>query len=331
MSIGGVPSKCFVEGYSMKNVRFFVERMRGSRAVAFGTGAVALAFLGLFVLSLGAAPSPQVPKPVVRTAPRITSFKLNNGAASTTSRTVTLNNTVEGQVSEYRASARADYLEGSLWKPYSTAPTYELNVDSMTPDWLPDSTKIFHCQIFFQVRYKPVGKLPFASEPIVSVQVFDAIDYIVPAREHTVPVGEAIQYTRNEGYSSSGQAADPNSDCALNAHFDGPLILQTFGKPIPLIGGTYGAKADFKLFEGRRLNPRWKFKKISVNDTNCSGIGGQRNGYSKLLWPRADTDDITIRLHTWCEGNHICEVILVTLTLWGPGDGHWKHAFSYIH
>jgi hypothetical protein len=41
-----------------------------------------------------------------------------------------------------------------------------------------------------------------------------------------------------------------------------------------------------------------------------------------------DSQNITIQLHTWCGGNHICELVFDTLTLWGPGDEFWEFAFN---
>lgn len=307
-----------------------VARTRMGRVVS-RMGLFSILVLGLVVLSFQPSPSAQIQRTIMPVAPRITSFKINNGAPSTTNPIVTLNNTVEGQVTEYRVSSRLEYLESANWKPYSNAPSFEFDPDDMQPEWLADSTKVFHCQAFFQVRLVPLRQPLVKLQSFVSLQVADSIDFIVPAREHKVYVGDAIQFAGNEGYTNSGKAADPNSDCALHANFGSTLILQTFGKPIPLIGGTFGAKADFTLFGGRTLNPRWKFKRISLNDTSCNGLNGQKNGYSKLTWPQSDSQNITIKIHTWCEGNHICELVFDTLYLWGPGDGNWKDAFSYIH
>lgn len=55
----------------------------------------------------------------------VTSFKINNGAATTLSPTVTLNNTCLGSPTAYMASEN-DGFTGASWKVYSTAPSYTL-------------------------------------------------------------------------------------------------------------------------------------------------------------------------------------------------------------
>ena len=227
---------------------------------ALGTGFFSLLVLALVVFAFQPGPSAQIKS--LPTAPRITSFKINNGAASTTTKTVTLNNTVEGQVSDYRVSSRLEDLNSAPWKPHSNAPSFDLNTSYLSPDMLADLTKVFHCQVYYQVRLRTFRKELVSSQSLVSLQVADGIDFILPPREYKVYAGDALLYAGNEGYTSFGQAADTNSDCALQPHAGSTLILQTFGKPIPLIGGTFGAKAEFVLFSGRNLHSRWKFKKI---------------------------------------------------------------------
>jgi hypothetical protein len=56
----------------------------------------------------------------------VSRFSLANGKADTTDRTVTLNNTVKGAVTQYRASEQADF-SGAEWQDYSTAPSFTLS------------------------------------------------------------------------------------------------------------------------------------------------------------------------------------------------------------
>jgi hypothetical protein len=58
--------------------------------------------------------------------PQIVSIKINGGAYSTTSTTVTLNNTCQGAPTMYLASERSDFA-GAVWQPYSAAPTFLLS------------------------------------------------------------------------------------------------------------------------------------------------------------------------------------------------------------
>jgi len=74
----------------------------------------------------------------------ITSFKLNNGANSTASTTVTLNHTLQGSATHYRASQREDFADAQ-WKAYSagTVPTINLSSGSGSKT------------VYFQVKNDP--------------------------------------------------------------------------------------------------------------------------------------------------------------------------------
>jgi len=63
--------------------------------------------------------------------PVVTSFAINNGAASTTSQVVALKNICAGSPTDYMASESPD-LSGASWLPYSTAPSFTLSSGSGT-------------------------------------------------------------------------------------------------------------------------------------------------------------------------------------------------------
>ncbi len=63
---------------------------------------------------------------ITAVAPAVTTFAINNGATSTDSRTVTLNNACTGSPTEYMASTNADFA-GAMWLDYSTAPSFTLS------------------------------------------------------------------------------------------------------------------------------------------------------------------------------------------------------------
>ena len=62
----------------------------------------------------------------VLTPPTVESFLIDNGAGSTASRTVTLNNTATESPAYYMASQSPTFL-GAVWKAYSTAPAFTLS------------------------------------------------------------------------------------------------------------------------------------------------------------------------------------------------------------
>jgi pSer/pThr/pTyr-binding forkhead associated (FHA) protein len=63
------------------------------------------------------------------TAPVVTSFKINAGAATTANRSVTLNNTATKLPTHYMAS-EDPFFAGAIWQKYSTAPSLALSSDS---------------------------------------------------------------------------------------------------------------------------------------------------------------------------------------------------------
>jgi hypothetical protein len=92
-----------------------------------------VAFLFLISFHVEAQPKikPGERKEILDPSLKITSFRINNGAASTTKETVTLNNTVQGNAGEYRASMSQDFTNAQ-WRTYSTAPTFNLGGDHGT-------------------------------------------------------------------------------------------------------------------------------------------------------------------------------------------------------
>ena len=56
--------------------------------------------------------------------PVVSSLKINGGAVSTTSTTVTLNNTVTGTTPYQYMASELPSFEGAAWQAYSNAPSY---------------------------------------------------------------------------------------------------------------------------------------------------------------------------------------------------------------
>ncbi|MFA6243062.1 MAG: DUF3466 family protein, partial [Candidatus Hydrogenedentales bacterium] len=63
--------------------------------------------------------------------PEITAFSINNGADSTLSRTVTLNNTCTNGPTHYMASEASDF-SGASWEAYATAPSFTVSAGAGT-------------------------------------------------------------------------------------------------------------------------------------------------------------------------------------------------------
>jgi hypothetical protein len=71
--------------------------------------------------------SPVVSYTITLEGPTVSSFDINSGAASTASRTVTLNNTAINNPTHYKASESPSFA-GKMWLPYSGAPKFTLSL-----------------------------------------------------------------------------------------------------------------------------------------------------------------------------------------------------------
>jgi len=188
-------------------------------------------------------------KLVYSRGPRITSFKINNGAELTNSLTVTLNNAATGSPTHYRVEKRRTRtLYWTEWLPYSTEPT----------------TDLFGSCGEISVRLQVKNDLG-ASEPAA-----DSIIYSFD-QEQTMPAGCLIAcpcrirvasgwtYRRVEGVSEKETVpflcTNPDSDGNYQT-------VEIVVSALPL-----GNKKVFEFFAGRQLNEGWSFVKINYRGT----------------------------------------------------------------
>jgi hypothetical protein len=244
------------------------------------------------------------------TPPKLLSFQINNGAAVTPSYTVTLNNRVEGDVTQYRASLKPDFSDAEgAWKPYNAAPTFAIPAG------------FTHVDIYFQVRYSERA-LNVKPVEYLSNRVADSIDIRLPPQDYTVPAGTARAFAINHGWTFQCTVGNPATErCYLEVPFGGDLILQTLGNPRDM----FGSKADFLLFAGRELNAGWTFKSLYFIKVNCSA---NNKNHTVGQWPTPGSRLITIRIHMWTNSGDTCELLLGDMVLTGPGGKTWEDAFK---
>ncbi len=75
--------------------------------------------------------SPVASDTIALVAPAVTSLQINSGAASTASRTVTLNNVISIRPTQYMASESSSF-DGATWKFYSAQPRFTLSTGAGT-------------------------------------------------------------------------------------------------------------------------------------------------------------------------------------------------------
>jgi cytochrome c oxidase assembly protein Cox11 len=96
--------------------------------------------------------SPAVSDTITLVGPAVTSFQINNGASSTTSKAVTLNNTTSIKPTQYMASELSSFV-GAKWTYYSVQPKFTLSAGAGTKT------------VYFKVK-NSVGESGVASDTI---------------------------------------------------------------------------------------------------------------------------------------------------------------------
>jgi hypothetical protein len=250
----------------------------------------------------------QLPSKTAITPPRLVSFQINNGAPYTPHLRVILNNHVQGDVNQYRASRKSDFSDPEgAWKPYSNAPAFEI------------PSGLAHVDIFFQVRYADrslAGRL----REYLSSRLSDGIDVRLGPQDYTVPAGTARAFAMNHGWTFRCTIGTPLTERCYIENAGGPLILQTLGQP----RDWYGAKSDFLLFAGRELNSGWTFKSLYFSKVSCSA---NNKDNTVEQFPSAGSRNITIRIHMWTNAGDTCEITLGDMVLTGPPGKTWEDAF----
>jgi hypothetical protein len=253
--------------------------------------------------------------------PKVVSFKINNGATTTTSRTVILNNVTE-RATLFCASERPD-LQGAYWKRMHSAPQFILSSGNGQK------------RVFFQVA-DPKGR----KTQIVSDWIF--LNEPPPPKTFTINGSDAYYESMDNGFKFLIEKNDALSLCRLRprrrtlsmssggmadaSEFEDTHPGSTGGTSNPL-DSIHGSKCDFVLFQGKLLKEGWKFKGF-YDSENCSGDG---RGYKIIKKPTPGSRKIEFRIRLWNDAGlvtNFCNYWLYNITLEGPGDAQWQDAFK---
>jgi hypothetical protein len=133
-------------------------------------------------------------------APRLTFFAINNGATTTLSRTVTLNNAATGDPTEYQASEDATFANAP-WLAYSAAPSFTLGPEAGTK------------RVFLRVRNAAGVVSPSKSDSIAllgpavtSLKIDDGAPSTTSSTVtlNNTATGDPIEYQASEDESFAG-------------------------------------------------------------------------------------------------------------------------------
>lgn len=243
----------------------------------------------------------------VRLAPRPTSFKINNGAAQTLTRSVTVSYTVATEPTHpaptsYMLSMRADFL-GAEWKPItgtSAGIGYELQPGPGTKT------------LYFRLR----------SGPWMSEVLSDSID-LAQRQTYTVTGREFYDAAQQAGFGTRWTYQAQGVDCLLiPGPADGVEADVVVARASAPTGGDGTLKCRFDFFAGAVLRNDFLFSDIreSTGTAGCETFrkGGPTPGGTSVNYK------VELNRHVGAE----CQYRLVAVILEGPANRNRREAFG---
>lgn len=255
-----------------------------------------------------------------RPAPKILSFKMYNGAESTTNRALTLKATFDRTPKFYRA--------GETAQTSATWTVYDAEVNGMIGFTLSDkgSDNFGKRDVYLQVKSEDgklseVAHLSIELKPVPVVRTFSGAQ-----------LKEVLKYARQQGFEFGGRFIVGGNPCGPNEE------THIYGVSIDVPGVNVGISSDnlpkvyeASFFIGRQLNNHWTMKAPEFSKSV-----GWRDPYTKYLIIKAPTSQspsFTVQLNIApypdivapCES---VELILKSISLQGPRDQDWREAFK---
>jgi len=247
-------------------------------------------------------------RPVDLGPPKVVSFKINNGAATTNSRTVKLNNVTE-RATLFCASERSD-LQGAYWKRMHSAPQFTLSGG--------DGAKT----VYFQVA-DPQGR----KSPIVRYTINLSTVPIAtksPRKTFTIDGNDFYNTAAVYGYNSYAHKKSWNATCKISIgapdNFGNVISVKTGG-----IHNAIGSTCDYSLFEGTLKN-NFKYKDFTPGNRPYSS---DSNKASTTLTkkPSPGSTSVNFKYHGWAESFQATSMAINNITLEGPANLSWDRAF----
>jgi len=260
----------------------------------------------------------------VTASPEITSFAINNGDASTTSRTVTLNNTCENAPTHYMASESSDF-SGASWQPYSTAPSFTITSPGDGTKW-----------VYFKVKNDD-GESPSGAA--------DTIELTTPppsvnltsfgTTQSSVTLGESFEiYATVQNDGGPGQRGGISISFPDLTDTDGSM--PPYNSPIADVttAGTstlpvgYFAAGDTIYVDGSPVPAQH----LLVEGEEPSWASGQVEVLRLIVTPK-QAGQLKLRIRGWIEGQGASPVVYRDPDASGGGreqdqQGHWSEVVT---
>lgn len=257
-------------------------------------------------------------------APQILTFKVNDGAESTTSRQVTLKATFDRTPKFYRAGETD--RTAATWTEYPSNGSMTVTLRDKKNDSFGER------DVYLQIRTEDGKKSEVAHDTIKLVP-------ILSDRTFTgAQLKEVLKYALDQGFKVSGKFLAGKNDCGPTV---GALI---YGASIELPGANVSLDPAVnlaKIYEAsflteRHLNAHWTLKSPLF-----SKAGSWRDPYARYTVtksPNAESPSFTVQLNIAPYPQGPFEpliapcgevgVILKSITLSGPMDLDWREAFK---
>lgn len=223
---------------------------------------------------------------------------INNGAASTTNRTVVLNNQVTfdpaGTNPRYIASENPNF-DGASWQTYSAAPQFTLSEATV-------GTKTVHfvatrevCGTVvgtppvsdaIQLNIEAVASTPIAPDPVITRHTFNWTTSVKPV--------DVVAYAVSQGFSFTNTRIGGSGACGRQgAHLTARPVVKT-NTPAPTLTQYSALGCTWAMFGTRRLNTGWKSMSVTIKGSTPYPYAEPR--FSALPVTGTDNPGFTVRM-----------------------------------
>ena len=241
----------------------------------------------------------------------VASLKINSGEAETRNPVITLNHTVTGAPTHYRACPNAlgawGCINGATWKTYATPVTVEI----------PQLCNYYTAEL--QVKNERGGE----QEKRAGIS-------FIRDEEYPDHIGGCSAYSRAKGtgFTFTSKMLDTNAEGGINCYGDSVNKINLWCRnKNPLLG----CKCEFTLFSGKLLKEHFSYgyyqDRWDLSGAQGLPVGPQK-GVTFIKRPQVGSRDLTYVVHLWIEGGtQRVEVNMEWLTLKRPCNKTWMDGF----
>ncbi len=232
--------------------------------------------------------------------PQVTSFRINAGATTTATQSVTLDNVVTAAPTAYRVSESPTAISTVPWvSTYSASMPFTLSAA--------EGAKTLYYQVKNANGESNVmsANITYQKRQLYTIKAWDF---------HTAAKPYGFNY-----YAHPKSIGATCSDVAQGNQYG--YIQGVLGF---YVGGVIGSRCDFSLFEGQALQNGFVFKTYKVYSNLVKPASTAE--MNLLTSPTPGSTSVNFTFHGWSNAGAWAEFSLDTITLEGPAGMDWKKA-----